>query len=70
MLFRSRYDQRAGNFLKQRISIALQIGNAACFLGSVSDRDVFEKLYHIYFFETSIIEAFVQKILPVDRDSG
>ena len=31
-------DQRAGSFLKQRISMALQIGNAACVLGTVSDR--------------------------------
>ena len=29
MLCRSRDDQRAGSFLKQRISMALQIGNAA-----------------------------------------
>ena len=28
MLFRSHDDQRAGSFLKQRISMALQIGNA------------------------------------------
>ena len=31
MLCRSHDDQRAGSFLKQRISMALQIGNAACF---------------------------------------
>ena len=41
---RSHDDQRAGSFLKQRISMALQIGNAACVLGTVSDRDVFEEI--------------------------
>ena len=33
MLCRSHDDQRAGSFLKQRSSMALQIGNAACILG-------------------------------------
>ena len=47
MLCRSHDDQRAGSFLKQRISMALQIGNAACALGTVSDRDAFEKIYYI-----------------------
>ena len=42
MLCRSHDDQRVGSFLKQRISMALQIGNAACVLGTVSDRDAFE----------------------------
>ena len=40
-------DQRVGSFLKQRISMALQIGNAACVLGTVSDRDAFEEIYYI-----------------------
>ena len=40
-------DQRAGSFLKQRISMALQIGNAACVVGTVSDRDAFEEIYYI-----------------------
>ena len=44
MLCRSHDDQRANSFLKQRISIALQIGNAACVLGTVSDRDAFEEI--------------------------
>ena len=39
-------DQRAGSSLKQRISMALQIGNAACVLGTVSDRDAFEEIYY------------------------
>ena len=47
MLCRSRDDQRAGSFLKQRISMAFQIGNAACVLGTVSDRDAFEEIYYI-----------------------
>ena len=34
-------------FLKQRISMALQIGNAACVLGTVSDKDAFEEVYYI-----------------------
>ena len=46
-LCRSHDNQRVGSFLKQRISMALQIGNAACVLGTVSDRDAFEKIYYI-----------------------
>ena len=48
MLCRSHDDQRAGSLLKQRISMALQIGNAACVPGTVSDRVAFEVVYHIY----------------------
>ena len=47
MLCRSHDDQQAGSFLKQRISMALQIGNAACVVGTVSDRDAFEEIYYI-----------------------
>ena len=47
MLCRSHDDQLTGSFLKQRISMALQIGNAACVLGTVSDRDAFEEIYYI-----------------------
>ena len=56
MLCRSQDYQRAGSFLKQRISMTLQIGNAASVLGTVSHRDAFEEIYYIYFsfFETSI----------------
>ena len=46
MLCRSHNDQRVGSFLKQRISVALQIGNSACVLGTVSDRDAFEEIYY------------------------
>ena len=44
---RSHDDQRVGSFLKQRISIALQIGNAACVLRTVSARDAFEVFFYI-----------------------
>ena len=47
MLCCSHDDQRAGCFLKQRVSMALQIGNAAYILGTVSDRDAFEKIHYI-----------------------
>ena len=50
LLCRSHDDQRAGSFLKQWISMALQIGNAACVLGTVSDSDAFEEIYYIVFF--------------------
>ena len=46
MLCRSHDDQRVGKFLKQRISMALQIGNAACVLGTVSDRDAYAEIYY------------------------
>ena len=56
---RSTDDQQAGSFLKQRISMALQIGKAACVLGIVSDRDAFEEIkYSLYFKNLYIIEAF------------
>ena len=45
-LCRSHDDQLAGNFLKERISMVLQIGNTACLLGTVSDRDAFEDIYY------------------------
>ena len=47
MLCRLYDDEWAGSFLKQRISMALQIGNAACVLGTVSDRDAFEEIHYI-----------------------
>ena len=45
MLCRSHGDQRGGSFLKLRISMALQIVNAACVLGTVSDRDAFDEIF-------------------------
>ena len=47
MLCRSHDDQRAGSFLKQRISMAFQIDKAACVLETVSDREAFEEIYYI-----------------------
>ena len=41
---RSHDDQRAGSVLKQRISMALQIGIAACVIETLSDRDAFKEL--------------------------
>ena len=71
MLCRSHDDQRAGSFLKPRIPMALQIGNAACVLGTVSDRDAFEEIYYIKpIFLKKLILQFLKKILPVDWDSG
>ena len=63
MLCRSHVDQRAGSLLKQRISMALQIGNAACVLGTVSDRDAFEESFlHIADFFYLYITAAFKKI--------
>ena len=47
MLCRSHDDRRAGSFLKQRLSMDLQIVNVACVLGTVSDRVAFEEIYYI-----------------------
>ena len=47
MLCRSHDDHRDGRFLRQWISMALQIGNAASVLGTVSDRDAFEETFYI-----------------------
>ena len=45
MLCRSHDNQLVGSFLKQRISMVLQIGNTACVLGTVSNRDAFEEIF-------------------------
>ena len=47
---RSHDDQRAGSFLKQRISKALQIGNAACSRNCERQRCVRRNLLHIVYF--------------------
>ena len=47
MLWPSHDDRRAGSFSKQRISMALQIGNAAPVLGTVSDRAAYEGIYYL-----------------------
>ena len=44
-LCRSHDDQPAGSFLKHRISRSFQVSNAACVLGTVSDRGAFEELF-------------------------
>ena len=67
MFCRSHDDQRAGSFLKQRISMALQIGNAACVLGTVSDRCVRRNLLHITYFFKPLYHCSFKK---VDWDSG
>ena len=41
------HDDQPGSFLKERVSMALQVGNAACVLGTVSDRDAFEEIYYV-----------------------
>ena len=33
-------EPRAGSFLKQRISLAIQIANAACVLGTINDLEI------------------------------
>ena len=71
MLCRSHDDQRTGSILKQRISMALQTGNAAHVLGTVSDKDAFEETHYIVFLKkTSISLQLFKKFLPVDCDSG
>ena len=40
-------DELAGSFLKQRISMAVQIGNAGRVLGTVIDREAFEDIDYI-----------------------
>ena len=40
-------ENRAGSFFKQRISLCIQIANAACVLGTVNDRDSFDEIYYL-----------------------
>ena len=61
MLCRSHDDQRTGSFLKQRISMVLQIGNAACVLGSVNDRDAFDEINYIDFFQKNYHCRFITR---------
>ena len=75
MLCRSHDDQRAGSFLKQLISMAFQIGNAACDLGSVSPQrfvrrsllHIFKPLYHssLIFLLSTVIVAGMSSLLVV-----
>jgi hypothetical protein len=38
-------DTRAGMFLMQRLSVAIQRGNAACILGTVADDDFYTEFF-------------------------
>ena len=38
-------EPRAGSFLKQRISLAVQIANAACVLGTINDKITFDEFF-------------------------
>ena len=42
-------ETRAGSFLKQRISLAIQIANAACVLGTINDKITFDEHLYIIF---------------------
>ena len=42
-------DKGGGSFLKELISVTFQIGNAACVLGTVSNRNAFEESCFIWF---------------------
>ena len=41
-------EPRAGSFLKQRISLAIQIANAACVLGTINDKIAFDEIFSLY----------------------
>ena len=40
-------EPRAGSFLKQRISLAILIANAACVLGTIKDNITFDKFFYL-----------------------
>ena len=40
-------EPRAGSFLKQRISLAIQIANAACVLGTINDKIIFDEIFYL-----------------------
>ena len=40
-------EPRAGSFLKQRISLAIQIANAACVLGTINDKITFDEIFYL-----------------------
>ena len=60
MLCRSHDDQRAGSFLKQRISMDLQIGNAAGVLGTVRcvRGNFFQKSYFLNLYIIAALKKF------------
>ena len=38
----------AGSFIKQRISLAIQIPNSACVLGTINDKITFDEIFYLY----------------------
>ena len=40
-------EPRAGSFLKQKISLAIQIANAACVLGTINDKITFDEIFYL-----------------------
>ena len=40
-------EPRAGSFLKQRISLAIQIANDACVLGTLNDKITFDEIFYL-----------------------
>ena len=40
-------EPRAGSFLKQRSSLAIQIANAACVLGTINDKIAFDEIFYL-----------------------
>ena len=40
-------EPRAGSFLKQRISLAIQIANANCVLGTLNDKITFNEIFYL-----------------------
>ena len=40
-------EPRVGSFLKQRISLAIQVANAVCVLGTINDIINFDEIFHL-----------------------
>ena len=40
-------EPRAGSFLKQRMYLAIQIANAACVLGTINDKIIFDEFFYV-----------------------
>ena len=47
-------EPRAGSFHKQNISLAIQVANAACVLGTINDQTTFDKIFQFVTQYTSI----------------
>ena len=50
-------EPRAGSFLKQRISLAIKIANAACVLGTINDKITFDEIFLLVAFVYYIISS-------------